>query len=94
MSVTHLTQQVLHLPSLLLVYPHTALRVGVPHDLRKHRSVKGREFMGHDTCAQTHLFTQQIEYIGPIEHLSGVKHLQPDIKRRVNEGYNLIFGLC
>lgn len=94
MSVKHLTQQVLHLPSLLLVYPHTALRVGVPHDLRKHRSAKCREFKGHDTCPQTHLFTQQIEYIGPIEHLSGVKHLQPDMKHGVNVGYDLLFGLC
>lgn len=73
--VRYLTQQVLHLPSLLLVYPHTAVRVGVPHDLRKHGSVKCREVKVRDTCAKTYLFAQQIEYIGPIEHLSGVKHL-------------------
>lgn len=75
MSDRYFTQQVLHLPSLLLVYPNTALRVGVPHDLRKHRSVNCREFKVYDTCAQTHLFTQQIEYIGTIECLSGVEDL-------------------
>lgn len=29
------------------------------------------------TCAKTHLFAQQIEHVGLIEHLPGVKHLQP-----------------
>lgn len=35
------------------------------------------EVKGHDTRAKTHLFAQQIEHVGPVEHLSGVKHLQP-----------------
>lgn len=27
------------------------------------------------TCKYTNLFTQQIEDVGPVEHLFGVKHL-------------------
>lgn len=33
-----LTQQVLHLPPLLSADPHTAVRVGVPHNLKKNPS--------------------------------------------------------